>query len=63
MPNRDSKPESELNIVTGTVELIVTPEMREKIERKRLNRQKTRLLGEDLPAAERAEIDLGDLNT
>lgn len=63
MPNGDSKPDGQPNIVIGTVELIITPEMIAKIERKRLRRQKTRLLGEDLPTAERAEIDLGDLDT
>ena len=58
----DSKPEPKPEIVTGTVELIVTPEMREKIELKRLKRQKMRVLGEELPTAERSEIDLGDLD-
>lgn len=63
MTGKDCKSDSKPNVVTGEVALIVTPEMREKIERKRLTRQKTRLLGEDLPTAERAEIDLGDIDT
>jgi hypothetical protein len=34
------------NLVTGTVELIVTPEMRAAIKRKRSKRHKARLLAE-----------------
>lgn len=47
------------NIVTGSVELIVTPELREKIA---LKRRKQRALGEELHATGRGEIDLGDIN-
>jgi len=47
------------SIATSTLELIVTPEMREKIERKR---QKRHLLGEELRGKECGEINLGDLD-
>ena len=57
----DSKPDAKPEIVTGTVELIVTSELREKIALKRLKRQKIRMLGDESSTAERAEIDLGDL--
>ena len=49
----DTKPDPKPEIVTGTVELFVTPELREKIALKRLKRQKAR-------AKEIGVIDLGD---
>ena len=54
--------ERKQNVVTGTVELIVTPEMRAELERKRLKREKVRVLGEELRASECNEsIDLGEI--
>ena len=50
------------NLVTGTVELVVTAEMRAAIERKRLKRQNAPALGRELRASERGEVDLGDLD-
>jgi hypothetical protein len=41
--------------------LIVTPEMRAAIERKRVKREKVRALGEESATAERGEIDLSKI--
>ena len=49
------------NPVTGAVELIVTPEMRAAIERKRVKCEKVRELGEQSASVERGEIDLGEI--
>jgi hypothetical protein len=46
-------------LATSTLALIVTPEMREKIERKR---RKRRLLGEELRGKECGEVNLGDID-
>ena len=46
-----SKPARTVNRLTGTVELIVTPEMR----------LKRRILGQELRAQESGEVDLGDI--
>ncbi|MGH9771269.1 MAG: hypothetical protein ACRD4Q_06185 [Candidatus Acidiferrales bacterium] len=60
--DKDSKLNRTQGIVTSTVELIVTPEMRDAIEQKRLRRQKNRLLGDEIHGSERGEVDLGDLD-
>lgn len=52
----NSKSDTKPDIVTGTVELIVTPEMRKKLALERLRRQKAR-------AQERGEVDLGEIDS
>ncbi len=61
LDSKDSKPEQKPDIVRGELALIVTPELREKLERKIQKRRNERMLREDLRAKEIGEVDLGEI--